>query len=209
MQINTILIDNQVTSETLHTTDRVPALLELRVATLGSTLVENANSSSSSLDIHSHTKSFKRKKLSSKLFTHTINQGNFTIACEVPTLELDNRINNDCIRAISDKLQSEEGLTESVGEVFVFEIIKYISSVTFNDTEGESHNIIFSQLNTRQKINVFERLPMMVSVGVSDYITKIREFENKFLQIKAKSDDTSAEPEVIDIDFSPGLFNVE
>lgn len=205
LEVNNILTSNLVTECELYVTDRVPVMLQLRAATLGPSLKISTDSEPVTIDLNTHLTKTKRSKLPVKLFKKTISSGSFKVDCEVPTLDLDTKISQDCITAISGKLKTEEDLAESVGEVFVYEVVKYIQSIKFSDTEDKDHTINFTQLNTRQRISVFEKLPMAISALISKYITDVKDFENKFLAVPATREDA----ETINIDFSPSLFSVE
>ena len=208
LQINKILTENQVTDIPLHITDRMAAIIELRVATLGGKIDSSITSSSEDVDITSHIKSFKKIKLPASQLKHTFKHEDFTVTCQVPTLDEDTEINLACLKEIHGSLKTEEGLKESIGEVFVYEIIKYIKTVSFTDSEETPVNIPFDTLSYKQRITIFEKLPMGISMKLSKYITSLRDFDDKFLKIPV-DDGSSKEDTTVDIDFTAGFFSLE
>jgi hypothetical protein len=205
IQVNTILQDNQVTDTELCVTDRVSALLQLRSATLGSKLTSDSTSSSESLDITNHIKKFKKVKLPVRLQSSIIKHDVFNVECNIPTLQTDTEINRACLKIIQDKVKTEDGIKDSVGDIFVYEVIKYIKSISFIDQE-QDQKIPFDTLSVQQRISVFEKLPMGVTAKISKYITSIRDFDDNFLNVSTASGEKD---DTISIEFNAGLFSLE
>jgi hypothetical protein len=211
LQVNNILQENQVTDIPLYVTDRTPVMLALRYATLGgevSSANTNIDNETPSIDITNHIKTFSKRKIKTSLAKHTFTTEGFKIDCEVPSLIKDTEINLACLKAIKGKLKTEEGLKDSVGEVFVYEIIKYIDTISIS---GEEEPLIvpFGTLPINHKISIFEKLPMSVSILLSKYITRLREHDNNFLMIPPGSIGLDDTKEDIELSFSAGFFSLE
>jgi hypothetical protein len=205
IQANEILQNNQVTDTTLHVVDRVSALLQLRCATLGNKLASDATSAGEQIDITDHLKKVQKIKIPSQLQSGTFSHDEFKADCYIPTLEEDTAINKACLRIIQDKVKTEDGLKDSVGDIYVYEVVKYIKNISYTSEEQEQI-IPFDTLSVKQKISIFEKLPMGLTVDISKYITSLRKFEDQILNIPGPSGD---EDDTIIIDFNASLFSLE
>ena len=134
-------------------------------------------------------------KFDKKAASFTITIDNIVIDCTAPTLRTDTEINRDCLRSIknSDKTVQAEDISqftviETVGDVYAYEIIKYIDTVTINPDDDDTRTVVdFSDINTTQKISVLEAMPMSFSQTFMKYVTPYKEFDEKNVTIEDNS----------------------
>lgn len=111
------------------------------------------------------------------------------IYCKVPSLKEDSIYNTALIDAAKNKSASDV-----FGEVFIYEVSKYITSVS-SDVMG--FNIELSSLTVKQRCQLVENLPAKAYNEVIDYVNQVRSEENKNLIIDGK---------VIDIELDQTFF---
>lgn len=98
-----------------------------------------------------------------------------TISCEHPTLKLDTDYNKQFTKSVKKQSGDKEiKLTDIVGDIYVYELIKYIKTISI----GESFMEFDKNVSITQKIEVFESLPMRISTTLAEKIKTAREFEN-------------------------------
>ena len=119
--VNELIIKN-VDSDTLFTFDRIPALLALRVESLGDKIKIDDG------DVVSLKDSLlKAKEVPPFKLTKKVKIGSINVELRIPTLQEENIILKKCIQEI-DNLKSEN-LSEAMGLIYIFELIKTIKSV--------------------------------------------------------------------------------
>jgi len=123
--LNNVIIDN-VDGDKFFAFDRVPIILSLRCHSLGDK-VKAENDEVVSLDV-----SLEKVKSPIKFkLTDTVNIDTIKIDLRIPTLVEENQIIKKCILEI-DKLKSES-LSDAMGLIYIFELIKHIDSVTVDE----------------------------------------------------------------------------
>jgi len=115
--------------------------------------------------------------------------GDVTMEVAIPTLELENHVT----QAIIDKLKTAKGdLSKEVGEMFTYEIVKYIKSLSFSGVE-----INFQDISIRDRVKIVDSLPLTTNKKVVDYIHEVKKSENEALYY-----DLDGEKTFFDIDVS-------
>jgi hypothetical protein len=105
---------------------------------------------------------------------------NLTITLEVPRLFTDRIINNATInklRALSDK-----DVKTLIGELFVYEIIKFVYSITFR-LDNSATTTVLADLSIEDRVSVVEKLPAPIINKILSYIREYRFLENQFVTI--------------------------
>jgi hypothetical protein len=110
-------------------------------------------------------------------FTSSIEAGDIKIDLEVPHLGYDKDISNLTINKL--KSIQDRDIKALVGELFVYEIIKYIKTVTFNLPTGENV-ILFNTLKIDEKISIMEKIPSTLTNKILQFIKNYRDLESKF-----------------------------
>jgi hypothetical protein len=102
------------------------------------------------------------------------------VECVAPSLKKDIILNDTFTARVGTDTNVD--LTKTIGDVYVFELVKYIKSVTLASTETNI-KIDFDEENLtgEQMLQVFESLPMDICNKMVDHIEKIKSIENQQL----------------------------
>lgn len=137
--------------------------------------------------------------------SETINYNNCTIVCNLPTIATENRLEKELHKNVKIEVTSTDELRNIVGETFINELTKFITSVSINDTAVDLVSLDF-----KTRIKVIENLPTAAINGVIKYIEKyrntIKDLTTYKLSVKTKEQtDTSL---VKDIPVDASFFNM-
>lgn len=176
-----IISSNIESKATLTILDKPLILLALRANSLGSTTTILDNNEKVVIDFSSNLN--LKDKIDLTALTGTVTIGNLEISLKIPTLEEDYKINLECISSLeSKKSKDEDKVKDLVGEIYIYELIKFIDSVKL--TEGaSSEEVKFKELSVKQRVETLEALPMIITDKIVEKITKIREIENLPLKV--------------------------
>tara|TARA_R110000851_G_scaffold2299_2_gene9032 strand:+ start:1170 stop:1913 length:744 start_codon:yes stop_codon:yes gene_type:complete len=172
--INNVILDN-VEGSDFFAFDRVPIILGLRCHSLGDNVkVANDEIVSIKPNLKKAKKSVKFK-LVDKVTIDTIK-----IDLRIPTLVEENQIIKKCILEI-DKIKSES-LSEAMGLIYIFELIKHIDSVTVDD-----QTIIFNDLKVLDRVKIVEQLPLELYEKITIFLQETSEFDKYVLSVEDTS----------------------
>lgn len=85
--------------------------------------------------------------------SRTISFDKYTVECALPTLQLDDTVSK-IYEATVESTQNAEGLRKALGDAFVAEISKYVSSVS----DGEE-TVDFAKIDVKTRIRMVEDFP--------------------------------------------------
>jgi len=135
-------------------------------------------------DLLEHLKGIKETPIPADLASKTIAAGPITVECSIPTLAYESTIAAESRGIISAIMldKKEENLKDAVGEIYIFEILKFIKNIkyVFN---GEPVVIDLTVLPLKEKASIFENLPLTINNSVIDYIKAIRNLEKPYLSV--------------------------
>jgi len=124
---------------------------------------------------------------------------NVSISVSIPTLEKDSFVNNETRKKLAPLPDDDNFAKESIGEVYVNELIKYIDKVSVSDGANVSV-VVLNELSFDQKVQLVEKLPLNVNSKLVDYINKVKAFEKKYFITPAGQE--------LDVSIDPTLFTV-
>jgi len=169
--LNNVIIDN-VDGDKFFAFDRVPIILSLRCHSLGDK-VKAENDEVVSLDV-----SLEKVKSPIKFkLTDTVNIDTIKIDLRIPTLVEENQIIKKCILEI-DKLKSES-LSDAMGLIYIFELIKHIDSVTVDE-----QTVIFNDLKVVDRVKIVEQLPLELYEKITTFLLEVSEFDKSVLSVE-------------------------
>jgi|TARA_R100001163_G_C5066652_1_gene205226 hypothetical protein len=172
--INDVIIDN-IDSDEFYTFDRVPALLALRIHSLGDKIkAENGEIVSLKPSLQ------KAKKVPTFKLDTLVHIDNIKVNLRIPTLKEENVIVKRCIQEI-DNLKSED-LSEAMGLIYIFELLKTIKSITV-----EEETVEFNDLKVTDRVKIIEQLPLELYEDITAFLDQLVKYESSLLSI----DDTS------------------
>jgi hypothetical protein len=129
------------------------------------------------VDLKSHVETFKDIKVNKKLLNRTVSLNKFKIHCKIPTIQYDTSIN----KSVKTRLEAkkEDSLLGSMGEIFIYELIKFIEGIDTGTTSIE-----FKELTFDQRVQVCEMIPLELSNKIIAYINQVKAIEQKYTKYK-------------------------
>jgi len=190
--LNKIILENSTEKSSFLLIDRSYIILSLRVQSLSNTLqTEEGNVDLSFVPNNNIA-------LPENLKKHEIVEGNIKLNVSIPSLEKDTFVNNETRKKLAPIPDNDDFAKESIGEVFINELIKYIDVVTIN--EGPQPIVItLNELTFDQKVQLVEKLPLNINSKLVDFINSVKTFERKYVTDNGKE---------IELDIDPTLFTV-
>lgn len=192
--------DSLVDIAQIVTTDVKPFLLiELRRNTFGDTYVGEGNEEN-----EVENKEYKLYEPVDKDFQSSIKSikvkfGNITIKLDVPTLEKESKYNSLLINALSQfkkKKIDDSNLGQIADNYQLYEMMKYISAIIFDNTEYD-----FDKVPMSQKMRFLDMISPTIVNTINKFIKKVKKAEDK--AYKAVSDDGDE----IKLDINTLFFN--
>jgi hypothetical protein len=168
---NDIITKNSTEKKIYNILDRCAIILALRVDAFGSKFTNNSSIYDLSKIIKTELKQPDTTKVN-YTYKDIIN-----ITLEVPTIEQDTAINTYLLDMF--KKNEDTPLSEAIGSIYIYEILKYLTEVTVDDTE-----INFSALNSiSTKISVLENLPAGILTDLIKFVQTFRDIESNYLTV--------------------------
>ncbi len=164
---NNIIKDNCEEDINFLQCDRTPILLELRKASSGNSfLIDNKPYDLTEL------KPFDIKALN---LTTTIEDSGIEVKCEVPTLEVDTKINSKIITELG-KLSETQQNKQSIELVLIYEIVKYINTIKLEEV-----SLDFKNISIYDRVKIVEELPLSLNNSIMDYMASIKKADDECL----------------------------
>jgi hypothetical protein len=116
--------------------------------------------------------------------------GSLEVELQIPTLLYETKIINSLIESIKKDNDTEMG--KSIGSVYTYEIVKYVSKVKYDECE-----IVFSDIPIKDRFKIIEHLPLATNKGIIEVIHKLKTVETDALTVNVNGKD-----ETINIDVS-------
>lgn len=187
ISFNRILNDIITTSSSnsdLLVIDRAPAIITLRANAHGSMYTSEGNE----INLNDVLQKFNTytPSLTAAEFTHA----GVVAKVKVPTLSYEN--------SITSKLEQEvkkngDDNTKNLGSIYVYEIIKYVESVQYNDITINLYDI-----SVKDKVAILEGLPLSLNKQIINFIEKLKKEEKDVMTLNG-----------VTVEITPGFFDVE
>ena len=160
-------------STLLTVLDRSLILLSLRSHLFGPSIkAQDDNEKVHTINIQEHIDKCTKSSIPDGLLKYDIAYGAFSVSCSIPSLVRDKSTNSQ----LSNRIKKDD--TKTLGHLFIYELIKYINTITFND-----ETFTFADLSIHQQIQICELLPISISSKLTTYINSIKIFEDSYLKI--------------------------
>lgn len=116
-----------------------------------------------------------------------------TLSVRIPDIETDTKFLREC----RGKLKKSTDAGESISELYVYELAKYIESVQFKTISEDLSGAPTSTVNTvrfdtipaKECIEVVELLPMSINTKLVSYVTNTRDAESLFRNVTVDGED--------------------
>jgi len=93
----------------------------------------------------------------------------------IPTVEAEKSVNTEVYANLNlQKADSAENVQDTLGQVFLTEIVKWIKSITIQE-EDKKEEISFEKLSSFTKVQILEKLPASTTEKIIDYIEKTKQ----------------------------------
>lgn len=172
--INQIVLDNSVEKYKFLVTDRYPVIVSLRKQSFGETFVLKDDDKTTVFDL----KSILDKKLTfsePNSIQILLEKTDLKVNVNIISIEDDVKINNLQIEKLK-KSKDNEDISETVGSLFIYEIMKFVTKLSIGDEEVE-----LSNLPVKDRISVIESLPVTLNNEILSYIQSLRKEENEYI----------------------------
>jgi hypothetical protein len=169
--INDIILENCTEKHEFLITDKFPVILSLRKQSFGSIFVVKEEEKEITFDLDKILK----KKLK---FTYdpkvVIKMDDVLAYLDLVTLSDDTKINLAQIEKF--KKTKDEQLSETVGSLFIYEIVKFLTKIQIKEDELD-----LTSLPIKDRISVIESIPATLNNKILDYIQKFRTEELEYV----------------------------
>jgi hypothetical protein len=176
--LNEIIMNNSELND-LKIYDRIPIILHLRKQISNKKLQKD----DVEVSVDQFIDNLKKFDLDE---SKTIDGKNFTVNLKIPTLKEENSYLAVCIEEL--KKIDEQNVGKNVSLILSYEIPKFIESIHFGDK-----TLSMSELTFSEKTKLMDNVPADITNQITDFILKIREFDESLL---------SHEGTYFDIDYS-------
>ena len=190
--LNQVIKENSLEKNNYLLTDRSYIVTTLRVLSLS----KNITIDEKTVDL-----SFVPSQnipLPNELRTQELAEDNIKLNVSIPSLEKDTFVNNETRKKLAPLPDNDDFAKESIGEVFINELIKYIDSLTIIDGQQPT-TIVFNELTFDQKLQIVEKLPLNLNTKLVEFINNTKTFEKKYFTYNGQA---------LDIELEATLFTV-
>ena len=184
ININNILQDIVINQDIL-VSDKPAVLVALRAVNVDKTIDIAQGDDKININLNSVVSKYNTINENTTIqYTKSISHNDLTVKLRVPTLQTDTKFMKECKRHIK-RSTSPEDVSGNIGEMYVYEIAKFVESVqhtTYSEAESGKivNTVLFAQTDIKDCVNIVELLPMAVNKQISSYITSIRNYEKLY-----------------------------
>lgn len=174
--LNAVLIENCLDKTLkLLTTDKTYIASCLRVASLTGKI----KFGSKEYNLEDCIK--KTLETTSTLRQTSFSHNDIVVFVSIPDLLLENELNLEALKRFDNESTTTDTLKTAFGELYIGEIVKHVSKIEFT-FNGKTEVIEFNNtISYIKKTQIIERLPVILSKQVVDYIDSLREEELRFV----------------------------
>lgn len=174
--LNDILLKN-TGNDNLSLEDKLPITLKIRHESIGDTIKIDGEDTvfTSAVEASQKGGTFKYPR------PETV-KGSVAVKLGIPTLKEENKVLSYAIDQL--KGDGEKDVGKNIGNIYTYEIIKFIASVKFGEQELD-----FSSLPVKDRVKVVESLPLTINKGIVKYIEKFKDVDREILKVEDKAFD--------------------
>lgn len=182
--LNSIIAENiidKVDVNSLYTLDRAAIAVSIRAKSLDS---KYKAAEDKEINLNELVNLYSTLSLDKAKLQQVTQDNNFTVLLGAPSLSVDKELSTYAINRM--KSAPTNDLKLIVGELVIYELIKFIRSLKIQDKE-----IAFGALTVKERISIAEKLPSTITNKIFDFVKQYRDIETQYVKL----DDT-----IIDID---------
>ena len=115
--------------------------------------------------------------------------GTFKVFCELPTIETEFKLENEFRKNTKIEVKDEKELRETLGNVFISELVKFISKIEITDkADGKLIELDLETMKFADRVKLIERLNVKVLKKIIEYISSVKKEFDKILLVKLNCD---------------------
>lgn len=172
--LSDIILENSTEKHSFLVTDKFPIILALRKCSYGPKFVEKDGESEKEFDLNKILT--KELKFSEEFSVALGYENQIVVYADVVSLDLDKKVNDHQINLM--KKNKDEDISESIGDIFILELVKFITKIIIGD-----NSVDFSQISIKERISIVEKLPVPLNNLILDYIQSFRKPEIEYLTV--------------------------
>jgi hypothetical protein len=168
--INNIIVSNSVIKHNFLVTDKLPIIMALRVAAMGTKYINENDVQLDLSIINNNTLTFTADNTA--VIDH---EDVIKVSVSVPSIMDDIKINETHHNELKKK---ESEVSDLLGSFYVYEIAKFIQSVEIGEDV-----IDFNKLKLNEKVQIVENLSAKLNSKIIEFIQQFRQAENTYMTI--------------------------
>jgi hypothetical protein len=171
--INDIILENSVEKHEFVITDKFPVILSLRRQSFGNIFVIKEEDKEVTYDLDEILKKKLKFTYDDKII---IKMEGTDIMAYLDLVSLSDDIKINIAQIEKYKKSKDEQLSETVGSLFIYEIVKFVTKIQIKDEELD-----LTTLSIKDRINVIESIPATLNNRILEYIQKFRTEETYYV----------------------------
>jgi hypothetical protein len=182
--LSSIIAENiidKVDVNSLYTLDRAAIAVSIRAKSLDN---KYRAAEDKEINLNELVNLYSTLPLDKTKLQQVTQDNNFTVLLGAPSLSVDKELSTYAINRM--KSAPTNDLKLIVGELVIYELIKFIKSLKIQDKE-----IFFGSLTVKERVAIAEKLPSTITNKIFDFVKQYRDIETQYVKL----DDT-----IIDID---------
>jgi len=181
--LNDIIIENTGINDWL-VVEKAPLLVKMRIESLGKILKLDGKE----IDLTTLNLSKTVNTIPTKTIKNVVD-----VELKIPTLVEENKVLNYSVDFLKNNKDSDIG--KDITNIFTFEIVKFIDSVTFGE-----QTLKFDTLPVKDRVSVVENLPISLNKEIVAFIETLKESEKEQLRVEVDN-------KTLDIDIDVTFFD--
>lgn len=170
--MSNIVLDNNITQAEMIAMDRTLIAYQLRRQAIGNIYTVEIDNEKYTIDIDEHVQSVQQKVYDAPS-GFTIEHETIVLECSPPDVKLDVRYNKQFTKRVQKPNKKTLKPTDVIGDVYVSELVKWIKSITI----GEEQVTAEESATISNMVEIFENLPLQVSIKLAEGVKRARECE--------------------------------
>ena len=177
--IGQIILDNSVEKYDFLVTDKLPILVALRKQSFGNVFILKEDEVETKFDLDS----ILEKHLNYSFETQVdIKLANSEVVAYVDVIKIQDDIKINQYQLEKLRKNKDEAISETVGSMFIYEIIKFITKLLIGTDELD-----LTTLPIKDRLTVIESVPVTLNNSILEYIQQFRKEEADYVTINGKT----------------------
>lgn len=102
-------------------------------------------------------------------------QGKIQIKCDIPTIWEEYKLENELHKNVKTNIKTDSELRETIGEVFINEIVKYIRALEIKNEKDEIIEIDMQTMTFKERIKIIDNLGAKLTKEILKYMKTVNE----------------------------------